>query len=103
LPPPGLNLPKVFAHIFRALATESGDLVWRYETDGRIEGGASLAGDLAFVGSSDNYLYALDVTNGDLELAVLAHNGDAGSVSSSPHQELEGVRVVPVGPLFQAS
>lgn len=52
------------------LDTESGEEIWRFETDGKIEGGVNFledgeGGAKLFVGSHDNYLYCIDATTGE--------------------------------------
>ncbi len=50
-----------------AMDTESGDLIWRFETEGFIRGAASIAGDIVYFGSGDHYMYAVDRHTGDLK------------------------------------
>ena len=40
---------------------------WRYETGGNIWSSPSVSGGLVFVGSKDNYIYALDQYTGELK------------------------------------
>lgn len=49
-----------------AMDTESGELIWRFETEGFIRGAASIAGDIVYFGSGDHYMYAVDRHTGEL-------------------------------------
>lgn len=50
-----------------ALSRDEGTLVWeRKLSDGRIIGGATVAGDLLLVPSADRHLYALDLDDGEI-------------------------------------
>jgi outer membrane protein assembly factor BamB len=46
------------------LKKETGELVWKYETEEPILCGASLAGDLTFLGGCDERLHIVDVKTG---------------------------------------
>lgn len=50
-----------------AMDTESGELIWRFETEGFIRGAASIAGDIVYFGSGDHYMYAVDRHTGELK------------------------------------
>jgi outer membrane protein assembly factor BamB len=41
-------------------------LAWRFQTEGSVISSPSIADNIAYVGSTDGYLYALDAWNGDL-------------------------------------
>ena len=47
------------------LAQEPGDLLWRYETGERVFSSPTVAGGTVYVGSLDNYLYAISTSVGD--------------------------------------
>ncbi|MBZ0332559.1 PQQ-binding-like beta-propeller repeat protein [Halomonas sp. ANAO-440] len=48
-----------------AMNAESGEIVWRFETEGFVRGAASIAGDTVYFGSHDHYLYAVDRHTGE--------------------------------------
>ncbi len=69
--PPTLHEDRLFVGGYQgvvfALGRDDGRLIWeRKLSDGRIVGGASVAGDLLLVPSSDRNLYALDLEDGEL-------------------------------------
>lgn len=63
-----------------AMDTESGELVWRFETGGFVRGAASIAGDTVYFGSHDHYMYAVDRHTGEMKWR---YETDAG-IASSP-------------------
>ena len=46
---------------------ETGQLLWRYETEGQVKAAPAVASGKVYVGSSDQYLYCLNADTGDLE------------------------------------
>ena len=50
-----------------AIDIESGELIWRFETEGFVRGAASIAGDTVYFGSHDHYMYAVDRHTGELK------------------------------------
>jgi len=50
-----------------AMDTETGELIWRFETGGFVRGAASIAGDTVYFGSHDHYMYAVDRHTGELK------------------------------------
>ncbi|XGA80322.1 PQQ-binding-like beta-propeller repeat protein [Halomonas sp. CH40] len=59
---------KVGAHgHMNALDMETGELIWRFETEGFMRGPASIAGNTVYFGSADTHLYAVDRHTGDLK------------------------------------
>src|SRR5262249_9662483 len=52
---------------------------WPFETKDSIEGAAAIVGDTVYVGSMDEYLYALDLANGNLKWKY-----KAGPIKAAP-------------------
>ena len=52
-------------HVY-ALDAETGELLWRFETDDVIRSSPTVAGGAVYVGSNDNHVYALDAETGGL-------------------------------------
>ena len=50
-----------------AMDVDSGELIWRFETEGFLRGAASIAGDTVYFGSHDHYLYAVDRHSGEMK------------------------------------
>ena len=50
-----------------AMNTESGELIWRFETGGFVRGAASIAGGTVYFGSHDHYMYAVDRHTGEMK------------------------------------
>lgn len=50
-----------------AMDVDSGELIWRFETEGFVRGAASIAGDTVYFGSHDHYLYAVDLHTGEMK------------------------------------
>ena len=50
-----------------AMDTESGELIWRFETGGFVRGAASIAGGTVYFGSHDHYMYAVDRHTGEMK------------------------------------
>lgn len=65
-----------------ALDLESGDVVWKVETEGAIVGSPSVAGDRVLVGDSDGFLYAYDARKGGNPLWTFPREGHLGRVWS---------------------
>lgn len=63
-----------------AMDTESGELIWRFETGGFVRGAASIAGDTVYFGSHDHYMYAVDRHTGEMKWR---YETDAG-IASTP-------------------
>lgn len=63
-----------------ALDVESGELIWRFETDDLVGGAASIAGDTVYFGSYDHHLYAVNRYTGEMKWR---YETDAG-IASSP-------------------
>ena len=63
-----------------ALAQADVTLLWRYETGGNVDSSPAMVDGVAYVGSDDKYLYALDARTGDLRWQY--ETGD--DVNSSP-------------------
>ncbi|MCL7931764.1 PQQ-binding-like beta-propeller repeat protein [Halomonas llamarensis] len=63
-----------------AMDTESGELVWRFETGGFVRGAASIAGGTVYFGSHDHYMYAVDRHTGEMKWR---YETDAG-ITSTP-------------------
>jgi outer membrane protein assembly factor BamB len=51
-------------HNIYGLAPATGQLLWTFPTQGRVESSAVIVGPRAFVGSADGRLYALDCKTG---------------------------------------
>ncbi|MBF8224520.1 outer membrane protein assembly factor BamB family protein [Halomonas sp. 328] len=49
-----------------AMDAESGELIWRFETEGFVRGAAAIAGDTVYFGSGDHHLYAVDRHTGEM-------------------------------------
>lgn len=62
-----------------AMDTQTGELVWRFETGGFVRGAASIAGDTVYFGSHDHYMYAVDRHTGDLKWRYETGAGIASS------------------------
>ena len=63
------------------LNKNNGNLLWQFNTDGKIGGSASIANNIVYIGSFDTYYYALNKFNGDLIWKFKA--GEFKYVSSS--------------------
>lgn len=50
-----------------AINVKNGELLWRFETEGFVRGGAAIAGDIVYFGSHDHYLYAVDRHTGEMQ------------------------------------
>ena len=50
-----------------ALNVNNGELLWRFETEGFVRGGAAIAGDIVYFGSHEHYLYAVDRHTGEMK------------------------------------
>lgn len=50
--------------VIKALNATSGEMIWQYQTGGKIFSSPSISHDRVVVGSSDNYIYCLNVKNG---------------------------------------
>jgi|AntDeeMetageno50_2_1112565.scaffolds.fasta_scaffold00096_2 outer membrane protein assembly factor BamB len=48
-----------------ALDAETGNQIWRFETNGQINGSVIATGDIVYVGDSEHILYAIDAATGD--------------------------------------
>ena len=42
-----------------AVSASTGDLLWRYKTDGEVSSSPAVVGGVVYIGSDDGYLYAL--------------------------------------------
>ncbi len=63
-----------------AMDTDSGELLWRFETEGFVRGAASIARDTVYFGSHDHYMYAVDRHTGEMKWR---YKTDAG-IASTP-------------------
>jgi outer membrane protein assembly factor BamB len=54
-------------------------MAWRFGTDGSVDGNPTVAGGVAYAGSSDNHLYAVDVATG-----TMAWNCQVPDISVAP-------------------
>lgn len=69
------------AHGFmNAMGIESGELLWRFETEGFVRGAASIAEDTVYFGSHDHHMYAVDRHTGEMRWR---YETDAG-IASTP-------------------
>lgn len=59
-----------------AVEIESQTVVWRFETDGPLIGGVTLADGTLYVGSADGKLYAVNVEDGEQQWALPFTTGD---------------------------
>lgn len=55
------------AGIIYALSGVTGEVLWKYKTDGKVFSTPAIEGDYVVVGSTDGYVYALDLKNGALK------------------------------------
>jgi outer membrane protein assembly factor BamB len=69
-----------------AFGANRGNLLWTFETGGKIKGGLALSGRRVFVGSYDNHVYALDARTGKLVWRAAAQQrlGSRGTFYSTP-------------------
>ncbi len=57
-----------------------GDLKWKFKTNGKVFSSPAVMDGIAYIGSEDSNLYAIDITNGQLKWKFLT----GGAVHSSP-------------------
>lgn len=62
-----------------AMDIESGELLWRFETEGFVRGAASIAGDTVYFGSHDHYMYAVDRHTGEMRWRYETNAGIAST------------------------
>ncbi len=60
----------------------TGTLLWSYSTGGQVRSSPAVADGVLYVGSYDNYVYALNATSGDVLWSILTAGGSG--VGSSP-------------------
>ena len=52
-----------YGHVY-ALDAASGEMLWRFDAEGRVLSSPALAGGVVYIGSNDGRVYALDTANG---------------------------------------
>lgn len=62
-----------------AIDTNSGDLIWKVETQGNVSSSAAIAGDMVYFGSYDRHLYAVDLHTGEVKWTYEVSDGIASS------------------------
>ncbi|XQU09221.1 PQQ-binding-like beta-propeller repeat protein [Halomonas sp. LY9] len=62
-----------------AMDIESGELLWRFETEGFVRGAASIAGDTVYFGSHDHYMYAVNRHTGEMRWRYETNAGIAST------------------------
>jgi outer membrane protein assembly factor BamB len=63
-----------------SISNDSGKVNWTFETEGAIAGTPAVADNIVYIGSSDDYLYAVDVSSGE----VRWRSELGSSIQSSP-------------------
>lgn len=66
--------------VYQSPAPTLHTLAWKYRTGGRVVSSPVVSGDMLYVGSTDNFLYAIDRTSGTLQWKFETQ----GPVNSSP-------------------
>lgn len=69
-----------YDHNLYAINTETGKLIWKYQTDGGIVSRPAIADDFIFIGSEDNRLHVISARTGALAWAYYTK----GPIRSSP-------------------
>lgn len=70
-----------------AVKAETGEVVWKYKTEGRVRSSPAIAGGVVYCGSMDGNLYALDAATGGLKWKFKTAGNSffpVGEVQSSP-------------------
>jgi outer membrane protein assembly factor BamB len=65
-------------------------LAWSYQTGGQVTSGAAVAGGVAYIGSDDGYIYAIETATGHLIKKILAGGAVSAPVTIAGNRLLAG-------------